>query len=92
MLGTSHALQLEDCEPLLWHLVEARDAAIAATLIRTAEAIETAIMLVLSELKSGAGEAIEASAITPDGRSDGRWVGRLWLVCTRCGLQRCRCD
>ncbi len=64
MLGTSHALRLEDCEPLLWHLVEAREAAIAAGLIRTAEAIETAIVLVVSELKSGAGRAIPAGPAT----------------------------
>ena len=40
------------CDPLIWHLVEARDAAISVRLFQTAESIEQTIGAVLREFNA----------------------------------------
>ena len=40
------------CEPLIWHLTEARDSAVAAKLPRTVQAIELVMAIVMGEYRS----------------------------------------
>lgn len=54
MLLSSENSNIGTCDPLIWHLIEARDIAIATGLTETAETIERAIAISIREFKAAA--------------------------------------
>ncbi len=52
MALSSEQFSIGMCDPLIWHLIEARDLAIATGLTETAETIERAIASSIREFKA----------------------------------------